>query len=205
MMKRLSKLSPRAQRYILCGLIMFPLTVFPIASWAVDSRVVNNQAMKCTPTDWNIALKAQKKSDVRYNALAVRFNQILEHHQGHTLLHQKFSPQELQSLWRADHNDRPIPIRTQLKHARDTVKQTDTELDKISHSLSLIHDTREKWQSISLNCQQQENMINMITSQHYVGMNQQIIDDIEQLKKKLLILKQQYLNEIAAIEQSYPD
>ncbi|RJX68942.1 hypothetical protein DZ860_16005 [Vibrio sinensis] len=175
--------------------VLFSAFTFPTYSWA----------MKCNPTDWNIVLKAQKKVDVRYNIHAVRFNQLLSIHQQRTLLHQEFTSQELQTFWHPDKTDMHLTMRTQMKATREAVEQTETEISKINNSLSDIYLTRKNWKSISQHCEQQGQTINMISSEHYVSMNQEIINDIKQLKKKLSTIKQQYLNEIAALENSYPD
>ncbi|WP_341664403.1 hypothetical protein [Vibrio sp.] len=161
---------------------------------------MKSTASHCVETTWNKALTLQQEIESWYNKKAINFNDFLRQHRQKTLLHKKYSREELVSLLQSSSKSEQKQIQQRISASEHIVAMLQGEAKQINKQSDLVKVAYANWSSIYDHCNQAGLAINSSSSQRYMQLNQNILTDIKNLLNKYKLLIELYETEVKTLK-----
>ncbi len=174
---------------------LFSITTITLItlSWQVH-------ASQCNEQEWNKALVSQQALDRKYNLLATKYNDWLPSFQQAIFLHIEFSNEELSYLWNKNTNQFQEKVVNQINTAlesrllvNDLIQYLDTIPNQVSEQLGY-------WNDIGQACEREGLISNEVAAGHYVKSDQQLTQDLINLKEQLATMRRYYDREVLSLQ-----
>lgn len=158
-----------------------------------------SHAIQCTEQEWNKALNSQQTLDQRYNLLAAQYNLWLPNFQKAVFLHQEFSEQELQFLWKSNRHDFKTKIAMQLESAQKATRDVDNLLFLLDETPKYVERQDNHWFELGQQCKSEGLMSNYFSSELYLKSNQDLQRSLSNLRQYLVTMQHYYDYEITVL------
>ncbi|WP_284193892.1 hypothetical protein [Vibrio zhanjiangensis] len=154
----------------------------------------------CVEATWNKALNLQQEAEDWYNKKALLFNQFLIAYQNQPLLHKTFDQDDMRSLIRSNSKIHQKKLDQQFEALTLTVAQINNEVSRVREQSDIVKLAYANWASIYDHCNQAGLAINSASSQRYMQINQNILQDTKTLLNKYKFLLDVYEKEVKVLE-----
>ena len=175
------------------------ITIAVVSMTSVSSE--HNRAY-CDKKSWNEALKSEFALEKKYNNHAESYNKMLADYRERPFLYQNFSTQEIQEIWLQNQPISYFAWTEEYENILQTIEHLVPEIDSVHLLLeqAIIH--KQLWQEISDHCKHMGDKPNQTAGLRYVRVGDERIEDFKVLIDKLEKLRQRYVKEKKAINNS---